>query len=325
VINTRVGSAELECLAELLATPCQLGDYRLEGLIRRTTTALVFVARGGEFGEGEGVVKVTGREYAPVLERELGLLVFCQANEVGGVVRPLRPSLAWFAPGGDQGTAAAAMLLPFLRGGDLIGWIGAQASRTGRLGPGLALEVGLNVATILRALLRLPRPVIHHDVKPANVLFPRPDAPLTDITLIDFDVATQLGAPLRDLAHAPREVAASLIVDVHGFGELLFEVATGREVPPEGVPDPQTGNGVFDALVVTCLTSEAGRQGYTSLIDERLGRDLEHAAVEERARSRPLSAFSPKRMSRRQLYVAALGVMLFAGLVMAVVARVLFP
>jgi hypothetical protein len=46
VIDERVGSAELEWLAEMLATPCRLGDYSLEGLIQKTSTALVFIARG---------------------------------------------------------------------------------------------------------------------------------------------------------------------------------------------------------------------------------------------------------------------------------------
>ena len=61
------------------------------------------------------------------------------------------------------------------------------------------------------------------------------------------------------------------------------------------------------------------------MIDERLGQDLERAVAEEKERARPLSAFSPNRMSRKQLYVAAFGVVLFAGLIMAVAARVLSP
>ena len=65
-IDQTVASAELDELAEGLAPPCQIGGYTLEGLISKTSTALIFVARGGAFGDAkEGVMKLTGAEYAP--------------------------------------------------------------------------------------------------------------------------------------------------------------------------------------------------------------------------------------------------------------------
>ena len=43
--DVRVGFAELELLAEILAPPCELAT-NAEGLVCQTSTALIFVARG---------------------------------------------------------------------------------------------------------------------------------------------------------------------------------------------------------------------------------------------------------------------------------------
>lgn len=284
VIDERVGSAELDVLADALAPPCQLGDYLLEGLISKTTTALVFVVRGGIFGDSEGVLKLTGRAYAPLLDRELRLLNACRAADLHSVVQPVRSELQWIE---QQGGSVAAVPLPFLAGGNLVQWIGDHATRHGQLGPRLALEIGELVAGVVRALLRLPKPIVYGDVKPQNVLLPRPDAPLSDLTLIDFDAAQELELDLDDLTNAPRLVAQLLIADVNGFGELLYMLATGREPAVEGTPDPATGNHPFDALIVNCLTSNPDGSGYVCLADNGLWRDLEKALTFERTRRRP--------------------------------------
>ena len=83
-IDQRVASAELDRLAEGLAPPCQIGEYSLEGLISKTSTALIFVARGGAFGQArDGVLKLTGAEYAALLE----FARFC----------PVTSTPSWFA------------------------------------------------------------------------------------------------------------------------------------------------------------------------------------------------------------------------------------
>ena len=315
VIDQRAGSAELDRLAEQLAAPCRVGDYVLDGLITKTSTALIFVGRGPAFGSGDGVLKLTGQEFAPLLQRELGFLNLCQGAEITSVVRPVRPELEWLEL--QPGQRVAAILLPFLAGGDLVQWIGARVSRSGRPGAYAALEIGEHVGGVLRALLRLPRLVVHGDVKAHNVLLPAPDAPLTQLTLIDMDASAQLDVGLEELATVPREMAQCLLGDVAGFGELLYEVATGREPPAEGPPDPRTGNPAFDRLVVKCLTSDAGGPGYATMADDVLWRDLEQARTLERAHER--------RRAWTSLLVrpvlAALGVLLFIALVFATLAR----
>ena len=310
------GSAELQRLTELLETPCQLGAYTLEGLICRTSTALVFVARGGVFGTGEGVMKLTGKAYAPLLDRELRLLNGCQESAVSGIVRPIRSELEWL------GNDAAAILLPFLDGGDLVQWIGAQTTGSGRLGPHLALEVGSHVGGVLRHLLQLPRPLVHRDVKLQNVLLAYPGAPLSDLTLIDLDVSEELDISHEEFASAPPAVAESLVGDVRGFGELLFDVATGHDPPTQGAPNPHTGNAAFDALVEKCLTSVADGPGYVSLADAELWRDLNAALALERARGHVKP--KPRRvlLGDGRWYLAMVGALLFIGLLLAVASKV---
>jgi serine/threonine protein kinase len=318
-IDTAVGSDELEHLAVVLATPCQLGDFILDGLISRTSTALVFVGRGGPFDAGEGVIKLTGKEFAPLLERELSMLRVCRAAGMNNVVRPVQLELEWLVVDSTPTREVAAMLLPFLGGGDLLQVIGAQATRTGRLSSDLALQIGDIVGTILRELLRLPRPIVHSDVKPQNLLLPYPGAPLTELTLIDFDASDQLDVHLDELATAPREIAQRLVEDVRGFGELLYNIATGNEPPVDGTPDPRTANTAFNMLVERCMTSEVDGPGYLCLADNGLWHDVETALEVERAGRRSSWQGVHQRMDRRWLALA--GVVLFLGLLMAIAAR----
>jgi serine/threonine protein kinase len=325
-MDARVGSAELKQLADVLATPCQLGEYTLEGLISRTPTALVFIARGGAFGAHEGVMKVTGKEYARLLTRELRLLNWCQEAQIGGVVRPVRSELEWVGVGAVGDDGAAAILLPFLGGGDLVQWIGAHANHSsGRLGAHVALEVGEHIGGVLRKLLHLPKPLIYRDVKPQNVLLPYPGAPLTELTLIDLDVSEELDFPLSEFASAPPEITERLVADVRGFGELLFNLATGRDPPTNDAPNPRTGNAVFDLLVETCLTSQADGPGYSCLADDGLWRDLKKALTVERAKKQRaddnlLSSRVRLFVSRRSL--AGVGAVLFISLLAAVASRI---
>jgi hypothetical protein len=315
VINQRVGSVELDRLAETLQPPCRLGDFVLEGLMARTGTALIFIARGPEADATERVLKLTGPAYAPVLERELQLLNACAAAELQGVVRPLRERLLRIDHAHELNGPLAAIVLPFLSGGDLVQWIGTRATRTGQLGAGPALEVAEVVGGRLRSLLDLPRPIVYGDVKPQNVLLPRPDAPVAELVLIDLDASEVLDLDPGDLADAPRDVAQRLIADVNAFGELLFMLATGREPPVEGEPTPATGNAAFDTLVPRCMNAELGSRGYASMAGDGLWRDLAHAIELQR---QPPSV----RERLRRPVLALIGLVLLCLLIVAVFTKV---
>jgi hypothetical protein len=123
-------------------------------------------------------------------------------------------------------------------------------------------------------------------------------------------------------------VAESLVGDVRGFGELLFDLATGRDPPIQGAPNPHTRNTAFNELVEKCLTSMADGPGYVSLADGDLWRDLNAALAFERARTP--AAEGRRRpnppgqgFGRGRRYLAMVGALLFVGLLLAVVSKVL--
>jgi serine/threonine protein kinase len=325
VIDERVGWAELEQLAERLAPPCQVGEYVLEGLIRKTSTALIFVGRGGAFGSNEGVLKLTGQQYAPLLDRELDFLNRCHDADIRGVVRPVRRELEWIhlhdelqgvhgANDELRSVHGAAILLPFLSGGDLVQWIG---TRTG-LGPCPALQIAELVGSALRSLLRLPRPLVHGDVKPQNVLLPHPGATLSDLTIIDLDATHELEVDIDNLADASRDVLQPLVDDVNAFGELLYVLSTGGEAPVDREPKPETDNPPFNTLVLRCLSSEPEGSDYASLADVSLWRDLEAAQAFERDRKPPNPV---QRLVLKREFLAVVGLVLFAALVAAIAAK----
>jgi hypothetical protein len=271
--DERVAAAELDYLADALQPRCQVGAFTITGRLARSATALLVTARGGVFGADEGVLKLTGSAYAPILARELSLLREATAAGIDGIVRPLADDLLWFIAGGDRADRpVAALPLPFLGGGDLA-TLAARISRTGRLSAQLALDVARPVGEALRGLLtELDRPVAHGDVRPQNVLLPSPAATPADLVLIDLDAARELAAGA--LEGATRD--AALIADVRGFGEILVLLTSGRATPPT------TGNRPFDNLVGACLAEGQ----YASMADQRLWRELAAAEHEEARRAR---------------------------------------
>jgi hypothetical protein len=258
----RAAAAELDYLVSVLEPTVQLGMFALTGNLGRSATAALYTARGPLFGpDTEGVLKLTGSAFAPILERELGILSAAARADVSGVVRPLKSDLLWLAAGGDKLDRPVAVLaLPFLSGGDLASLV-ARASRVGELGPNLALRVARPLAEALRGMVvELDQPVVHGDLRAQHLLLPSPDAPLSELTLIDFDAA-------RDTSPGGTDAD---VEDVQAFGEVLTLVATGdaRSVI--------AGDRTFARLVRQCLDHT-----YKSMADPELWRDL--AAAEGHA------------------------------------------
>jgi serine/threonine protein kinase len=282
-LGAHSGQADLERLQDALDPPSRIAAYQLSGLVARTETALVYVASGGVFAdEEEGILKLTSRDYAPLLERELAILVRCEQAEVDGVIRPRNAAALRLRMGRSAGLTAVAVALPFCSGGNLVNVIAGRSSHG--LGSGFALDVGAYVGSALRGLLALPHPVVHGDVRPENVLLPSPESDLAQLTLIDFDAARELTTALPGVV-SDRESASALAGDVRGFGELLYQSATGSELPDRA--KLSTGNPAFDAVVLKCLSSTPDiDDSYVCLADEALWRDMQKAIDAESARPR---------------------------------------
>jgi hypothetical protein len=240
--DTRAAAAELDYLVAALQPPAQLGEYMLTGLLARSTTAAIVTARGPDF---DGVLKLSGSGYAPILQRELIVLNAAARAEVEGVIRPLSTDLLWLSGNNLADRPVAAIALPYLSGGDLTSLV-ARASRVGSLGPALALQVARRVAEALRGLLvDLEEAVTHGDLRPQDVLLPTSDAPPSELMIID--PAGRLDSSASD--------------DVRAFGELLTPVAPGAA----------SDNRAFDTFVRRCMAEPSV---YASMADPRLWADL---------------------------------------------------
>src|SRR5579859_1538065 len=121
-LAAREGQVGLDRLQDALEPPCRIGGYHLAGLVARTETALVYVGSGGVFGRTEGILKLTSHAYAPLLERELAILVRCEEAEVDGVIRPRSrvPVQLQLQLPRSKGLSALAVALPFCSGGNLV-------------------------------------------------------------------------------------------------------------------------------------------------------------------------------------------------------------
>ncbi len=268
--DERVATAELDYLAAALRPPVSVGSFEITGQLARSGTALLYTARATDAARApdnspEVVLKLTGTAYAPILQRELSLLLEAVAAGIEGIIRPIVAEIQWLPVGGERAARpAAAIVLPFLSGGDLAS-LADRARRTGDLGPPLALALARRLGEALRGLLtELERPVVHADVRGQNVLLPASNASAGDVELIDLDAAHEL----TSLDRAGDDGARLLAEDVRGYGEILALFSGGTS----------SGNRHLDALVAECR-----EQRITSMVDPRLWRLLADA---ERAQSR---------------------------------------
>ncbi|HEV7662109.1 MAG TPA: hypothetical protein VGQ62_01145, partial [Chloroflexota bacterium] len=166
----------------------------------------------------------------------------------------------------------------------------------------------------------------HRDIKPQNLLFPYAGASRSELTLIDFDVSERLESGLDDLATLPSDIAQRLVDDVHSFGELLYNLATGAELPVDGLVTPRTSNAAFNTLVSRCLAAEVSSDGYASLADAALWHDLNGALSDEQAqRTLPPRGSNVWRALGSRRTLAGLCALLFMALVVAIVEKIQTP
>ena len=192
---------------------------------------------------GKGGMAVVYRAYQPQLERWVAVKVMHAAEsgreeflvrfrrEAKAIAALRHPNILTVYNYGEE-EGVPYIVMEYVPGGSL------KQRLTGE--PIAWSEVASLVIGIGRALDHAhSEGVIHRDVKPANVLLPRPDWPL----LADFGLAkltdalgdiTQPGASLGTPAYLSPEQAAGEGIDqrtdVYGLGVVLYELLTG-EVP----------------------------------------------------------------------------------------------
>ncbi len=175
-------------------------------------------------------------EAARCLQQEAALLQQINHPNIAGM-------LDWFStPTGDF------LVLEYIPGLTLEQRLTRPDGRGGML-PGAPLPLrevlscGITVASVLDYLARLPRPVVHHDIKPANLIV-RPDS--QRLMLVDFGGAVLLPDSSQQTARlecygtpgyaAPEQYygQSSPRSDVYGLATTLYHLLTDDD--PTGHP-----------------------------------------------------------------------------------------
>ncbi|QIS45490.1 serine/threonine protein kinase [Clavibacter capsici] len=218
-----------------LAGTLLAGRYRISGLLGRGGMATVYRASDETLGR-EVAVKVFATDSADPGEVER------QEGEVRMLAGLSHPGLVTLFDVGDD--VVADRVLAFIVMEIVDGTTLADRMKEGPLpGPEVA-RIGGILADALGYVHR--RGVVHRDVKPANVLLARPEAPdepsvakLTDFgiaRLVDGTRLTSTGSIVGTVSYLSPEQALGEAVgaptDVYALGLVLLECLTGRRTFP---------------------------------------------------------------------------------------------
>ena len=138
--------------------------------------------------------------------------------------------------------------------------------KDGPIGQDVAVEIVLCICRILNKLHNLPRPIIHRDVKPANIILSND----YKVYLLDMNVAkwydpnqsddtSYMGTPYYA---APEQIgyglsASSAKTDIYAVGMLLNRLITGH------FPKEKRAPGEIWTIIERCISLEAEKR-YTS-------------------------------------------------------------
>ena len=218
--------------------PRRIGRYLLLGSLGEGGMALVHRARAfAAAGVTKDVcVKRIRRErlsHRGAVDRFVGEARVSMSLAHGNIV----PVFDFGRAGGEYFLA-----MEWIDGADLKVLLADVRDRGEPIGPEVVAHVGAEVARALAYAHERPRPVIHRDVKPANVLVSRAG----DVKLGDFGLATIVGAADGSrggtVAYMAPEARADGVADarsdLYSLGIMLCEMLTGdRSIDALGTVD----------------------------------------------------------------------------------------
>ena len=198
---------------------------------------------------GEGGMAVVHRAHDELLDREVAVkqlrpnfasdpeFVRRFRQEARNAAALVHPNIATVYDTGTDGDIDY-IVMQLVQGPDLE----QVLAREGRLAPGAAVRIGIDVARALR--VAHDNGIIHRDIKPGNILLDRDGT----VRVVDFGIAraatdvgiTTAGVVLGSVQYAsPEQVTGEAVTpasDIYSLGVVLYETLTGRR--PFSGPTP---------------------------------------------------------------------------------------
>lgn len=195
--------------------------------------------------------------------------------------------------------------------------LGARLNRAGSLAPGDALSVAEQMAAGLDAAHRAG--IVHRDFKPGNIMLEQNDSGLhvsvTDFGLSrlhDISTVTEKGWISGTPGYIAPEVLqgspATTASDIYAFGVVLFEMITGKRLPPVGIGAhipkalPPNIRANWADVIVNCLNP-----------DPTLRFPTAEAAVTAITSAPPISGRAARVVRRRRILAIAAGATIAAA------------
>jgi serine/threonine-protein kinase len=212
------------------------------------------------------------------------------AREARAAVKIKSEHVARVTDVGTMENGAPYMVMEYLDGGDLAGWI----EQRGALGAELAVDFVLQACEAIAEAHALG--IVHRDLKPANLFVARLPGGVQSVKVLDFGIskltglsgsgnqssATKTSALMGSpLYMSPEQMQSSKDVDARGdiwaLGVILYELVTGvspfiAETMPELIlkimsspPPPMQSHRVdvpdgLEAVILRCLEKDRGRR-----------------------------------------------------------------
>jgi tetratricopeptide (TPR) repeat protein len=249
-IAARVRDAAARVMGDVL--PQRIGPWRVLELVGEGGMGVVLLGErdDGEYQRRVAIKLVRGYVSERVRDR------FRRERQVLAALD--HPNIAGLIDGGTTDAGEPWLVMPFIEGVVLRGWLRATPAPT--LRERLAL-----FATLCRAVhYAHQRLVVHRDLKPSNVMV-RPDG---SPVLLDFGIAKLIddteGGETQTRAMTPRYASPEQLLglpvttatDVFGLGLLLYELLAGA-VPDRG-EGARAASTELPAASAAALVAEAG-------------------------------------------------------------------
>ena len=277
----RASRGEPESIAAARPGSLLGGRYSVVRLLSRGGMGALYLADDRESG-GRVVVKSLGDYFDPCDDREAAAARERLANEARLLASLSHPAIPRFI-GSFQEGVRVYVVMEYIAGVDLQQRLtaGGAEGRPGSPYPRTdVLRWGVALCRVLEYLASRPQPLVHHDIKPANLLV---DQSGDRIYLVDFGAAqarrrraenTGRGGAYGTVGYAPPEQYrghSDPKSDVYALAATLYHLATDDDPGDHPFSFPRLGElGPLGETLARALDRDARRRPPARALRERL-------------------------------------------------------